>query len=130
MSSTTGEVQPVLSVPWAPKEVHTKEALSVPTVVRTEGGTAEVGEFGANSRGGFPAPPPEFSAEVIEQIQTFLKEDMGIELNLIAEADGRTIVEFVDSKTGKVIRRMSQEKASPSRNKIEKHRGVLFDGKA
>jgi uncharacterized FlaG/YvyC family protein len=54
---------------------------------------------------------------------------MGIELNFIADADGRTVVEFVDGNTGKVIRRMQPEKASLSRDKVEKHRGVLFDGK-
>ncbi len=130
VSSTTGEVQPVLSVSWAAQEVRTKEGLSVSPVIRTEGGAAaEVGEFEANSGAGFSAPPPEFSAEVVEQIQVFLKENMGIELNFIADADGRTVLEFVDGNTGKVIRRMQPEKASLSRDKVEKHRGALFDGK-
>ncbi len=131
VSTTTGEIQPVLSVPWVAQETQTKEALSVPPVIRAEGGSAsEVGDFGANSGANFSAPPPEFSAEVVQQIQLFLKEDMGIDLNFIEDADGRTVVEVVDGNTGKVIRRMPPEKVSLFRNKIEKLRGVLFDGKA
>ncbi|MGA2026231.1 MAG: flagellar protein FlaG [Syntrophobacteraceae bacterium] len=131
MSTTTGEIQPILSVPWVAQETQPKEAQSVPPVIRAEGGSApEVGDFGANSGANFSAPPPEFSAEVVEQIQFFLKENMGIELNFIADADGRTVVEVLDSNAGKVIRRMPPEKVSLFCNKIEKLRGILFDGQA
>ena len=54
---------------------------------------------------------------------------MGIELNFIAGADGRTVVQVLDSNTGKVIRRIPPEKVSRFRDKIEKLRGILFDGK-
>ena len=129
MSTTTGEIQPVLSVPLVAKEVQPKDAQSVPPVIRTEGGSAaKVGDFGANSGADFAAPPPEFSSEVVQQLQSFLKENMGIEFNFIAGADGRTVVEILDSNTGKVIRRIPPGKVSLSRDKIEKLRGILFDG--
>lgn len=131
MSTTTGEIQPVLSVPLVAKEVQPKDAQSVPPVIRTEGGSAaKVGDFGTNSGANFPAPPPEFSAEVVQEIQFFLKENMGIELNFTADEDGRTVVEVLDSNTGKVIRKMPPEKVSLFRNKIEELRGILFDGQA
>src|SRR5271157_5638343 len=131
MSSTTGEIQPVVSVPWVASETQLKEVQSIPPVTRTEGGSAaKVGDFGANSGANFPDPPPEFSAELVQQLQSFLKENMGIELNFIAGADGRTVVEVLDSNTGKVIRRIPPEKVSLFRDKIEKLRGILFDGNA
>ncbi len=131
MSTTTGEVQPVVSVPWVAPETQQKGVQSIPPVTRTEGGTsAKVGDFNANSGANFPEPPPEFSAEVVQQLQSFLKENMGIELNFIADADGRAVVEVLESTTGKVIRRIPLEKVSRFRDKIEKLRGILFDGNA
>ena len=131
MSTTTGEIQPVASVPWVAPQAQQKEVQSIPPVTRTEGGTAaKVGDFNANSGANFPVPPPEFSDEVVQQLQSFLKENMGIELNFIADADGRTVVEVLDSNAGKVIRRMPPEKVSLFCNKIEKLRGILFDGQA
>ena len=131
MSSTTGEIQPVASAPWVAPETQLKEVQSIPPVTRTEGGSsAKVGDFGANSGADFAAPPPEFSSEVVQQLQSFLKENMGIEFNFIAGADGRTVVEILDSNTGKVIRRIPPGKVSLSRDKIEKLRGILFDDNA
>ena len=131
VSTTTGEIQPVLSVPWVAPEIQHKEAQPIPPVARTEGGaSAKVGNFGANSGPNFPVPPPEFSAEAVQQLQFFLMENMGIELNFIADADGGTVVEVLDSNTGKVIRKMPPEKVSLFRNKIEELRGILFDGQA
>jgi hypothetical protein len=131
MSSTTGEIQPVAGVPWVVPETQLKEVQQVLPATRTDGGNpAEVGDFGANSGANFPAPPPEFTSEVVQQIQFFLKENMGIELNFVEDADGRTLVEVLESKTGKLIRKIPPEKVSLFRNKIEKLRGILFDGKA
>ena len=131
MSSTTGEIQPVASAQWVTPETQLKEVQSISPVTRTEGGSAaRVGDFGANSGANLAAPPPEFSAEVVQHLQSFLKENMGIELNFIAGADGRTVVEVLDSNTGKVIRRIPPEKVSLFRDKIEKLRGILFDGNA
>ena len=131
MSSTTGEIQPVASVARVAPETQIKEVQPVPPVTRTEGGSAtKAGDFGASSGANFPAPSPEFSAEVVQQLQSFLKENMGIEINFIAGEEGRTVVEVLDSKTGKAIRRIPPEKIFRFRDKIEKLRGILFDGNA
>jgi hypothetical protein len=131
MSTTTGEIQPVVSVPWAASENEIKELQSIPPVTGTEGGTAsKVHHSGVRNGANFPVPPPEFSAEVVQQIQFFLKENLGIELNFIEDAEGRTVVEVLESKTGKVIRKIPPEKVSLFGGKIEKLRGILFDGKA
>ncbi len=83
MSSTTGEIQPVASVARVAPETQIKEVQPVPPVTRTEGGSAtKAGDFGASSGANFPAPSPEFSAEVVQQLQSFLKENMGIEAQL------------------------------------------------
>jgi flagellar protein FlaG len=131
MSITTGEIQPVASGPWVAPQPQHKEAQSIPPVTRTEGGTAaKVGDFTANSGPNFPLPPPGFSDEVVQQVQAFLKQNTGLELNFIADADGRTIVQVLDSNTGKLIRQIPPDKVSLFRDKIAKLRGILFDGKA
>jgi hypothetical protein len=131
MSTTTGEVQPVVSGPWIAPETQHKEVPSIPPVTRTEGGAAaKVGDFILNSGANFPLPPSGFSDEVVQQVQSFLTENMGMELNFIADANGRTVVQLLDSNTGKLVRQIPPEKVSLLRDKLEKLRGFLFDGKA
>ena len=131
MSTTTGEVQPVASGLWIAPETQHKEVPSIPPVTRTEGGAAaKVGDFRSNSGANFPLPPSGFSDEVAQQVQSFLTQNMGMELNFIADADGRTVVQLLDSNTGKLIRQIPPEKVSLLRDKLKKLRGFLFDGKA
>jgi hypothetical protein len=131
MSTTTGEIQPVASGPWVAPETKHKEVQSIAPVSRTEGGTAaKVGGFKANSGADFPFPSPGFSAGVVRQVQSFLRENMGIELNFIEGGDGRTVVQVRDSNTGEVIRQIPPEQVTRFRDKLEKLRGILFDGKA
>ena len=130
MSVNTGEIQPVASGPWVAPEFNQKEAQSVVPVVKGEGSTAA--RAGADKAGSnnSPLPAPEFSAEVAGQVQTFLKENMGIELNFVVGADGRTVVQVLDGKSGKVIRKIPREKVTRFIHNMDELRGILFDGKA
>jgi len=131
MSTTTGQIQPVANGQWVVPEPQHQEVQSIPPVTGTEGGTAsKVGDFRANSGSNPPEPPPGFSEEFVEQVQSFLKENLGFELSFIADADGRTVVQVLDSKTGKLIRKIPPEKVSLFRDKMAKLRGILFDGQA
>ncbi len=131
MSVNSGEIQPVASGPWVATEFHQKEAQSVAPVAKAEdANSARAGADKANSGNNLPLPDTEFSTEVTPQVQTFLRENLGIELNYVVGADGRTVVEVLDSKSGKVIRHIPPEKVSRFRDKMEKLRGILFDGKA
>ena len=78
----------------------------------------------------FPLAAPGFSSEVAQEVQSFLKENMGIELNFVQGGDGRTVVEVLDSNSGKVIRQIPREKVALFRDKMKELRGILFDGKA
>ncbi len=131
MSANTGGIQPVASLPWVAPETQSQEVPSIPPVTQAEGGaTAKVGDFRADSGANFAGLPPELSAEVVQQAQSFCEEFLGIELNFITDADGRTAMLVLDGATGKVIRRIPPEKVSLLRHKIKKFRGFLFDGKA
>ncbi len=131
MSVNTGELPPVASGPWVAAEFHQKEVQSVSPVAKAEGGTASRAEADkANSGSNQPLPDAEFSEEVAQQVQTFLTENLGIELNFLVGADGRTVVQVLDSNSGKVIRKIPPEKVPRFRDKMEKLRGILFDGKA
>jgi uncharacterized FlaG/YvyC family protein len=131
MSSTTGPIQPVASAgPWVAPETQNKEVQSVTRVAGTEGGTAsKVGEFAENSGANIASADQGFSAGVVEQIQSFLQENLGIELNFIANGN-KTIVQVINKKTGKVIREIPPEKVARFRDKEEALRGILFDGEA
>lgn len=131
MSVNTGEIQPVASGPWVASEFHPKEAQSVPPVAKAEDANAsKAGGDKANSGNNLPLQDTEFSAEVSQHVQTFLKENLGIELNFVVGADGRTVVQVLETNSGKVIRNIPPEKVPRFRDKIEKLRGILFDGKA
>jgi len=131
MSVNTGELQPVASGPWVAPELHQKEVQSVAPVAKDEGGTAaRVGDDKAGSGNNSPLPAQEFSTEVAGQVQTFLKQNMGMELNFVAGADGRTVVQVLDSHSGKVIRQIPPEKVTLFLDNMDELRGILFDSKA
>lgn len=131
MSAGAGEVQPVASGPWVAPELHQKEAQSVAPVSKTEGATAaRAGADTASSGNNFPLPAPGFSDEVARAVQSFLRENMGMELNFVMGRDGRTVVQVLDSNSGKVIRQIPPEKVALFRDKMKELRGILFDGKA
>jgi uncharacterized FlaG/YvyC family protein len=131
MSVNTGELPPVASGPWVAAEFYQKEVQSVSPIARGEGGTAARADADkANCGNNLPLLDEEFSAEVAQQVQTFLQENLGIELNFVVGADGRTVVQVLDSNSGKVIRKIPPEKVPRFRDKMEKLRGILFDGKA
>ncbi len=75
-----------------------------------------------NSGNDLPLPDAEFSAEIAQQVQTFLQENLGIELNFVVGADGKTVVQVLDSSSGKVIRHIPPEKVPRFRDKMEKLR--------
>jgi hypothetical protein len=131
MSTNAGQIQPVASGPMVVPEPQNHEVQSIPPVTGTEGGTtSKVGDFRTYSGADSLEPPLGFSEEFVQQIQSFLKENMDIELGFVADEDGSTVVQILDSKTGKLIRKIPLEKVSRFRDKMAKLRGILFDGKA
>ncbi len=131
MSATTGKIQPVKSGPWGPRNSTKKMPSQLRRSPGSEGcAAAKAGADRAGSGDNFPLAAPEFSSEVAQEIQSFLKENMGIELNFVQGGDGRTVVEVLDSNTGKVIRQIPREKVALFRDKMKELRGILFDGKA
>ncbi len=131
MSTNTGGIQPVASVgPWVAPEAHNKDAPSVSRVNGTEGGTAsKVGEFNAESDANLSLRKLGFSAEVVEQIQSFQQDNPGIALNFMTNG-GKTTVQIINKNTGKVIREISLENLAQLCGKEEALRGILFDGQA
>jgi len=131
MSVDTGGIQPVASGPWVATEFYQNETQSVAPIAKAEDANASrAGADKANSGNNLPLPDAEFSAEIAQQVQNFLQENLGIELNFVVGADGKTVVQVLDSNSGKVIRHIPPEKVPRFRDKMEKLRGILFDGKA
>ncbi|HYA40769.1 MAG TPA: flagellar protein FlaG [Syntrophobacteraceae bacterium] len=130
MSTTTGEIQSVTSGSWLAPQTRQEVVQSIMRVAGAEGGTTEnVRDFSLSSGANFSTPSPEFSAEVITQIESFLKENTGIELNFVADGS-ETIVQVVEKSSGKVIRQIPAKKVARFRGNVEQLRGILFDGKA
>lgn len=129
MSITTGSVQRVPRGRWSVQETGDREFQLIAPVTRTEGGTAaEVGAFKANANSALPVT--DSWTEVVQQIQSFLQEDIGIKLNFVTDTDGSTVVQVLNSDTGQVIGWIGPEKIALFRDKVEEVRGILFDGKA
>ncbi len=55
-----------------------------------------------------------------------MKENMGIELNFIAEGDGRNIAQVLGSNTGKLIRPRYRRKRLPCFATRSKSSGVFY----
>jgi len=131
MSATTGEIKPVAGGLWDEPEIQQKDIPTVAPINRTGGGTGiKAGDSSPDNSGGSSFSDPGFSAEVSPQIQSFLKDNMGIELNFVKDGDGKTVVQVVDSNTGEVIRQIPPEKVALFRGKTEELRGILFNGQA
>jgi len=131
MSTTTGEIRAVAGGLWDDLEIQQKDVPAVAPVSRTGGGAGvKAGDSSTDNSEGFSSPNQGFSAEVSPQIQSFLKDNMGIELNFVKDGDGKTVVQILDSNTGEVIRQMAPEKLALFRGKVEELRGVLFNGQA
>lgn len=130
MSIITGEIQPVATGPWTPQDTGRKEVQAIAPVSRTEGGTsARLGENKARSENSSAFADQELAAQIADQLQSFLKETMGMELNFVVNDGGRTVVQVRNRDSGEVIRQIPPENLVRVRDKLEELRGILFDSK-
>ena len=131
MGTITEKIQPVAGGPWAAPEIQQKDVQAVAPVTGTGGGTVgKTGDFATNDSAGSSLSNSGFSPAVLQQVQSFLKENMGLELKFIKDGNGKTVVQIIDSNTGEVIREIPPEKAALLIPKADDPRGILFDGKA
>jgi hypothetical protein len=125
-----GEIRPVARTPWGAPDSPREESQPVIRVTGAEGGTAaRVRDFSLDRGGGLYSAPPEFSSEVISQLEVFLQENMGLDLSFVTGKSG-TVVRVLDKRSGKLVREIPMEKLARFRGKAEDLRGILFDGKA
>jgi uncharacterized FlaG/YvyC family protein len=129
MSTITGEIQPVTNAPWVAPQTRQEDVQSVARITEAEGGNAgNVKDFSESSAADSFSPAPE-SPEFLTNVESFLSESMGIELNFVAHGSG-AVVQVIDKNSGKVVREISAKKLTRFRGNMEELRGILFDGQA
>jgi len=130
MNIGMGDIQPVAGFHWVAPALKRKAARSVAPVTKTEGGKAA--KFRADYSGScsyLPLSDSGFSSEVV-QIESFLKENIGIEIKFAAGSDGRSVVQGLSNNPGKTIGWIPLGKSVLFRDKMEDFRDTLFDSKA
>ncbi len=134
MSVNTGEIQPVGNEQWVAPDLNRKEAHVVAPVGRSEGGAAtKLEDNKTNYRPGSDSSPDRQTQgqnELPKELQDFLNETFNIRLEYKKGADGRMVVQVLDSTTGDVIRQIPPESFDKISEKLEELRGIIFDGKA
>lgn len=133
MDINTGEIQPAANWQLPTRDFQQKEVQSVTPVAKAEGGSvAETKADNADNAdvdSGAQFQNSEFEAEA-SRMESFFRENFGIELGFAMGAEGETFLEIRDKKSGKMIRRLPAKKLAKLREKKEDLRGILFDSQA
>ncbi|MHC1726657.1 MAG: flagellar protein FlaG [Syntrophobacteraceae bacterium] len=129
MSIITGEIQPVATGTWIAQDTGRKEVQAIAPVAKTEGGaSAKLGENKTKNEDSAILADPDLPVQIADQLQSFLKETMGMELKFVVNNGGRTVVQVRDKNSGEVIRQIPPENLIRVRDKLEELRGILYDG--
>ena len=132
MDNKVLEIKPVSMGPWISPEVKDQPEPQVPRIVKIEEGFLRNPGRESAAQSGQPQPSYSFdqTREAANNAQGLLNTLNAGLILVVEEEAGRVVVKVIEKNTKKVVRELDPESVVKLKERLQKVRGVLFNGEA
>jgi flagellar protein FlaG len=132
MDNKVLEIKPVSMGPWISPEVKDQPEPQVSRIVKIDEGFLKNPGRESAAQSGQPQPSYSFdqTKEAANNAQGLLNTLNAGLILVVEEEAGRVVVKVIEKNTKKVVRELDPESVIKLKERLQKVRGVLFNGEA